>query len=282
MKLASFRKDGRSSWGVVDNATIADVGAVLRHRFVDLREMLNAGTLSEVSKAVAASARYSLDEIEWLPVIPNPAKVLCVGLNYESHRLETGRPESSYPTIFTRFADSQIGHNAPIERPSAISTALDFEGELAVIVGKRGRYIKQADAYEHVAGYSCYNDGTLRDWQRHTHQFTPGKNFPSTGGFGPWMVTPEEMGALDNHSLTTRVNGTVVQQATFAQLNFSIPVLIEYCSTFTPLSAGDVIATGTPGGVGFKRTPPMFLKPGDRVDVEITGIGVLTNPIRDE
>jgi 2-keto-4-pentenoate hydratase/2-oxohepta-3-ene-1,7-dioic acid hydratase in catechol pathway len=185
------------------------------------------------------------------------------------------------PTIFTRFANSQIGHLAPLLRPK-VSTDFDYEGELAVIIGTSCRHVAQADAYAKVAGYACYNDGSVRDWQRHTHQFTPGKNFCGTGPFGPWMVTPDEVGPIGPQRLQTRVNGQVVQDATLAEMLFDIPRQIEYCSTFTQLEPGDVIATGTPGGVGAKRTPPLWLKPGDVVEVQIDGVGLLRNPVADE
>ncbi|MBV8914213.1 MAG: fumarylacetoacetate hydrolase family protein, partial [Acetobacteraceae bacterium] len=202
-------------------------------------------------------------------------------LNYETHRKETGRTEVENPTIFARYADSQTGHLANIVRPR-VSQDLDFEGELAIIIGKPGRYISCADAWAHIAGYSIYNDGSVRDFQRHTHQFTPGKNFPDTGAFGPWLMTPDELGDLSKLRLQTRVNGQVVQDALIEQMIFDIPTQIEYCSTFTRLEPGDVIASGTPGGVGAKRTPPLWLKPGDTVEVEIDRLGVLRNGVADE
>jgi 2-keto-4-pentenoate hydratase/2-oxohepta-3-ene-1,7-dioic acid hydratase in catechol pathway len=214
-------------------------------------------------------------------VIPNPDKILCIGLNYETHRKETGRSEVENPTVFGRFANSQTGHLANIVRPR-VSKDLDFEGELAVIIGRPGRYISRKDAWDHIAGYACYNEGSVRDYQRHTHQFTPGKNFPETGAFGPWMVTPDEAGDLAPLRLQTRLNGQVVQDATISQMIFDIPRQIEYCSAFTRLEPGDVIVTGTPGGVGSRRTPPLWMKPGDVVEVEIDRIGLLRNGIADE
>ncbi len=216
-----------------------------------------------------------------VPVVPDPDKILCVGINYMTHVKETGREIPTKPMFFTRFADSQTAHNASIIRPAA-SHKLDFEGELAVVIGRRARYVKAADAFEYVAGYSCYNDGSVRDWQRHTIQFTPGKNFPSTGGFGPWLVTADEVGDPSQLSLVTRLNGEVVQQAPLNDLIFDIASLIEYCSTFTVLRPGDVIITGTTGGVGAFREPPLWMKPGDIVEVEISKIGVLKNTIVDE
>ncbi len=281
MKLASFQVDEQPTWGVVEGDEVADVGARLRAECTDLRAAIATQAWQAVHHARDKARRYPVDAITWCPVIPNPGKVICIGLNYESHRRETGRSEVAHPTIFLRLPDSQIGHQAPIIRPR-VSHQLDYEGELAVIIGTGGRHIAEREALAHVAGYACYNEATVRDWQRHTHQFTPGKNFPGTGAFGPAMVSREEIADPEALHLTTRVNGATVQDAGLDQLIFSIPRLIAYCSTFTRLEPGDVIATGTPGGVGFKREPPAFLKPGDTVEVEITGIGRLTNGVADE
>lgn len=281
MRFATFQINGAPSWGLVEGDQIADLGAALRGHYPDLKSAIAADALGEVATAAAGAPRHSLSAIAWLPVLPNPDKILCVGLNYEMHRKETGRAEVENPTIFARFANSQIGHGADIVRPR-LSHELDFEGELAVIIGKPGRHIAREDAFRHVAGYACYNDGSVRDFQRHTHQFTPGKNFPGTGAFGPWMMTPGELGALDGLRLQTRVNGQVVQDATFDQMIFDVPRIIDYCSAFTRLEPGDVIATGTPGGVGAKRTPPLWLKPGDSVEVEIDRLGTLRNGVADE
>jgi 2-keto-4-pentenoate hydratase/2-oxohepta-3-ene-1,7-dioic acid hydratase in catechol pathway len=281
MKLASFRFDGQESWGIVDGDGIIDIGAILGEGGPDLRAAIKLGSLSYYANPAADARRRALEAVEWLPVIPRPGKILCVGLNYESHRRETGRPESAHPTIFLRVAASQTGHGAAILRPH-VSDKLDYEGELAVIIGKSGRYISRADAMSHVAGYACYNDATLRDWQQHNSQFTPGKNFDGTGAFGPWMVTADEIPDLDALRIATRVNGETVQEAGLDQMIFPVARLIEYCSSFTTLEAGDVIATGTPGGVGFKRDPQLFLKAGDRVEVEITSVGLLVNTIADE
>ncbi len=280
MRLSTVKIAGRATWGVIEGDSFHDVGAVLASRYPDLKAAITAG-FSGVKDAAASAAAIPLAEVEWLPVVPNPDKILCVGLNYETHRKETGRSEVENPTIFSRYANSQTGHLAPIVRPK-VSTNLDFEGELAVIIGKPGRYIPRAEAMDHVAGYACYNDGSVRDFQYHTHQFTPGKNFPDTGAFGPWMMTPDELGPLDDLRLQTRLNGEVVQDATFAQMIFDIARQIEYCSTFTRLEAGDVIVSGTPGGVGAKRTPPLWMKPGDVVEIEISRLGILRNPIADE
>jgi 2-keto-4-pentenoate hydratase/2-oxohepta-3-ene-1,7-dioic acid hydratase in catechol pathway len=281
MKFASFEIDGSSSWGLIEDAAVVDLGALLRDRFADLKSAIAADALADVAALAARAVRHPLAQIAWLPVIPNPDKILCIGLNYETHRKETGRTEVENPTVFGRFANSQTGHLANIIRPR-VSKDLDFEGELAVIIGTPGRYISRAQAWGHIAGYACYNEGSVRDYQRHTHQFTPGKNFPETGGFGPWMVTPDEAGDPAPLRLQTRLNGEVVQEATISQMIFDIPRQIEYCSSFTRLEPGDVIVTGTPGGVGARRTPPLWMKPCDIVEVEIERIGLLRNGVADE
>jgi 2-keto-4-pentenoate hydratase/2-oxohepta-3-ene-1,7-dioic acid hydratase in catechol pathway len=282
MKLASFRHDGIPSWGVVlDGESIADTGSVLRSVYPDLKAAIAAASHQEIIAAVAQAPSIPLSAITWLPVIPNPNRILCVGVNYDSHRREMGRDEVPYPTIFTRWASSQIGHEQPLLLPR-VSTSLDFEGELAIVIGKAGRYIPAASAFEHVAGYACYHDGSVRDWQRHTTQFTPGKNFPGTGGFGPWLVTRDEIVDGEPLRLTTTLNGEIVQDATTDLMICTIPRIIEYCSSFTPLEPGDVIATGTPGGVGAARQPPLFMKHGDVAVVEIEKIGRLVNPVAAE
>ena len=281
MKLASFHGPHGASWGVIDGDAAIDTGFVLRAELPDLLSAIRECAMDRVQAARADAPRHALSAITWLPVIPNPGKILCVGLNYETHRKETGRAEVEHPTIFARFANSQTGHMRPLPRPR-VSTHFDYEGELAIVIGKPGRYIARADAMRHIAGFACYNDGSIRDFQRHTHQFTPGKNFPETGAFGPWMVTPDEMGEIGPQRLQTRLNGEVVQDALLSQMIFGLPQQIEYCSSFTRLEPGDVIVTGTPGGVGAKRTPPLWMKPGDVVEVEIDGVGLLRNAITQE
>src|SRR5271163_2810480 len=281
MRLASFQNAGVDTWGIVEDEEVLDVGSALRARFPDLKSLIRATAYEIAAEAKGSAARLPLAELHWLPVIPNPDKILCVGLNYEKHRKETGRTEVENPTVFGRFANSQTGHLTNIIRPK-VSTDLDYEGELALIIGKPGRYISKKDSWGHIAGYACYNEGSVRDYQRHTHQYTPGKNFPNTGAFGPWMVTPDEAGDLGPLRLQTRLNGEVVQEATINQMIFDIPRQIEYCSAFTRLEPGDVIVTGTPGGVGSRRTPPLWLKSGDVVEVEIERIGLLRNKVADE
>ena len=281
MKFASFEINGARSWGLIDGNDVVDLGAVLHGRFGDLKSAIAANALGEAAKSAGKAVRHPLASITWLPVIPNPDKILCIGLNYENHRKETGRDEVANPTVFGRFANSQTGHLSNIVRPR-VSTDLDYEGELALVIGKGGRYIQRKDAWGHIAGYACYNEGSVRDYQRHTSQFTPGKNFPNTGAFGPWLVTPDEAGDLGPLRLQTRLNGQVVQDTTISQMIFDIPRQIEYCSAFTRLEPGDVIVTGTPGGVGSRRTPPLWMKPGDVVEVEIDRIGLLRNTVAEE
>ncbi len=277
MKFVSYMRGGLPHFGAVKGEGVVSLTG--RLGAYDLKELLAFDLVPDACVyAAQATADHALADITYLPVIPNPAKVLCVGLNYEGHRLETNSAKTDNPQIFSRFTDTLIGHRAPILRPK-VSEALDFEGELAVIIGKPGRHIDEGRALDYVAGYACFNDGSLRDFQRHTTQFIPGKNFPDTGGLGPWMVTPDEAPPADSMQLTTRLNGEVVQSDSTADLIFSVAKVIAYCSSFTQLAPGDVIATGTPSGVGYRRTPPLFMKPGDVVEVEIDGVGVLTNPI---
>lgn len=282
MKLASFIVQGRSTYGVVDGDQIIDLEALKPTLGSDLKQAIANPHLSELSSEVLAGLpRIALAQVTFLPVIPTPGKVLCIGINYATHVRETGREMPIYPMIFTRFADSQTAHLQPIVRPTA-SHKLDFEGELAVVIGKPARHVKQADALEYVAGYACYNDGSVRDWQKHTIQFVPGKNFPNTGGFGPWLVTRDEIADPQDLQLTTRLNGEVMQHTSTSDMIFDVRQLIEYCSTFTELAPGDVIVSGTTGGVGAFREPPLWMKPGDTVEVEISRIGTLRNSIVDE
>lgn len=282
MRLVSIRQKDGNSFGVALEEGVIDLAPFGSDVGSTLKEALARNGLSAI-EAVVRETQVILpwSEVELLPVVPDPDKILCVGINYMTHVKETGRDIPTKPMFFIRFADSQTAHDAPIVRPLA-SHKLDFEGELAVVIGRTARHVKAASAFDYVAGYSCYNDGSVRDWQRHTIQFTPGKNFPSTGSFGPWLVTADEVGDPSQLSLVTRLNGEVVQQAPLSDLIFDIPTLIEYCSTFTVLRPGDVIITGTTGGVGAFREPPLWMKPGDIVEVEISKVGVLRNTIADE
>ncbi|MCW8863704.1 MAG: fumarylacetoacetate hydrolase family protein [Colwellia sp.] len=279
MKLLSFTRNGMPSYGALVKGGIIDLGARLKEQYPDIKSVIVADAFAELEKIISVEAAdFPESEVEFLPVVGNPGKILCVGLNYESHRKETGRAVAEHPAIFTRFADTQIGHNTPIRMPK-VSNVLDYEGEMAIVIGKGGRYISREDAMSHVAGYSCYNDATIRDWQRHTIQFTPGKNFPGTGAFGPYLVTPNDIPDPHKLSIQTRLNGEIMQDANTGMFIFDIPKIIEYISGFTALSPGDVIATGTPGGVGFKREPMVLMKPGDEVVVEIEHVGLLVNSI---
>ena len=207
MKYVSFRRpDGSGAWGRVDGDTIVELGVEGAVTPADLKTAIATRSLGDL----VDGPRHALAETALLPVIPNPGKILCVGHNYESHRQETGRAKVDHPSIFTRFADTLVGHGQPILRPNA-STNLDYEAELAIVIGKGGRAIAEADAMDHIAGYACFNDASVRDWQWHTSQFTPGKNFPATGGFGPWLVTPNEAGELADIRVISRLNGQVMQ-----------------------------------------------------------------------
>ena len=279
MKVTSFLRNSTATYGVVHDGGLVDIGARLGDKYPTLRSVLEAGALDEVRRAAEGQAPdMQYEDAEQLPVIPDPPKIVLVGVNYVEHRKESGRDPTEHPVLFTRFANVQIGHERPMVRPT-LSDKFDFEGELAIIIGKRGRHISEADALGYIAGYACYNDGSIRDWQRHTHQFTPGKNFPATGAFGPWMVTADEIPDPTTMTLVTRLNGGEMQRATTDMLIFDIPHLIRYISDWTELEPGDVIPTGTPGGVGYRRDPPTFMKPGDVIEVDIDKIGVLRNPI---
>lgn len=285
MKLASFRYGGKSSFGIVTDSGVIDLGRRLGGACADLRSLIAAGgiELPEVKRlSESREADVPLSEIAFAPVIPNPDKIICVGANYAAHRNEARLAPTQHPIIFFRLAQSQIGHEEAMLLPPE-SEKLDYEGEIAIIIGREGRRIPEDEAYSHVAGYSCYNDGSVRDWQTHTNQWGPGKNFNGTGAFGPWMVTSDEIDPQKAPlTLTTRLNGETVQQATTDQMIFSIPQIVSYVSTFTALLPGDVIVTGTPAGVGAARAPRLFMKDGDVVEVEVSQIGVLRNRIQAE
>ena len=282
MRLVSFEIDGRSSFGIVTGDGVIDAGKRLGSRYRSLRDVLGAGALQELRKLEREKADHALAAVALLPPIADAGvKLLCIGINYVPHMKEMGRERPEYPVVFVRFADSIVGHGRALERPHA-SKSFDYEGELAVVIGKRARHVSRARALDYVGGYSCFNDGSIRDYQRHSQQFTPGKNFHASGSFGPWLVTADELPDPKTLRLQTRLNGAVVQDESVGELCFDIPQLIEYCSTWAQLEPGDVIVTGTPGGVGAGRTPPLWMKAGDVVEVEISGIGVLSNPVVDE
>jgi 2-keto-4-pentenoate hydratase/2-oxohepta-3-ene-1,7-dioic acid hydratase in catechol pathway len=279
MRLVSFiTPSGQASYGTVSGTDVLDAGAVLGTEYADLREVIAAGA---VARLAGVGAALPLASVTLLPPVPNPEKILCVGLNYLSHIAETGRDRPRHPSIFTRYPSSLVGHGTPLVRPRA-SHDFDYEGELALVIGTGGRHISAEAAFDHVLGYTCMNEGSIRDYQIHTTQFWPGKSFESSGSIGPWIVTADDLGDITARTLTTRIDGMVVQQARLDDLAISIPEMIAYISTVITLQPGDVIATGTPGGVGKFRKPPLYMAPGMQTEVEITGIGTLSNGVVDE
>ena len=278
MRWLSYLRDDVATFGYVtsDGNGVVDAGA--RTEYADLMAAIEADALDGIAGQCGDAADVPLEGITYLPTITRPSKILCVGLNYKAHQEETGRGGEGYPTIFVRFAAAQVAHAQPMIRPKESNT-LDFEGEIAMIIGRGGRRISQADAMSHVVGFGIYNDGSVREYQRQTSQFTPGKNFTATGGFGPWMMTLDEIGDLSQMEITTRLNGEVMQNAKAELLVHGFEELIEYCSTFIELEPGDVIVTGTPGGVGAARTPPVFMDDGDLIEIEVKPIGTLSNKV---
>jgi 2-keto-4-pentenoate hydratase/2-oxohepta-3-ene-1,7-dioic acid hydratase in catechol pathway len=281
MKFLSFQIPGQSSYGFLKGDGIVDLGRRFPQH-ATLKDLIAAGLLPTIAEQCAdAVADLPLADVTLLPVITHPGTIACVGHNYEEHRIETQRDPTEHPSIFFRHPESLRGAGQPLIRPIE-STNLDYEGELAVVIGRGGRRIPEAQAWAHVAGVSCFNEGSVRDWQHHTRQFGPGKNFAGTASFGPYLVTADELPDDKCVELTTRVNGQVVQHAHTDQMIFPIPRLIAYLSTFMTLNPGDVIVTGTPGGVGVKRNPPLWLQPGDLVEVEISSVGLLQNGVVQE
>jgi 2-keto-4-pentenoate hydratase/2-oxohepta-3-ene-1,7-dioic acid hydratase in catechol pathway len=279
MRFVSYLASQGPSYGVLRDEGVVDLGAALGAAAPDLRSLLAAGLLPEVAELTAGrQPDVQLGAVDLLPVIPNPGKIVCIGLNYYEHVTETGQKVTEDPTLFLRLPASQVAHGQAIVLPPE-TQKLDYEGEIAIVIGKAGRRIREADAWSYIAGYSCYNDGSVRDWQMASSQWTAGKNFCRTGGFGPWMVSSDEIAPGRSMTLSTRVNGQEVQRATTDMMIHSIPRQIAFVSTFIPLEPGDVIVTGTPGGVGARRNPPLFLKPGDVVEVEVDAIGTLRNSV---
>lgn len=272
--------DGERRYGVLDGGTVLAVRSAFAARYPDLRAVLAADALTDLRDNVEPIPAAA-NEPDFLPVIPEPGKILCVGVNYRPHVEEMGRDLPDHPVVFVRFPSSLVGHGRDVVRPR-VSSRYDYEGELAVIVGRTGRYVSEDRAWDHVAGLCPFLDGSLRDYQRHSGQFTPGKNFPASGAMGPALVTLDEIGDPGALRLETRVNGEVLQSGQLSELIFDVPRLIAYCSTFTRLEPGDVIATGTPGGVGAARKPPRWLVPGDTVEVDIGPAGCLRNQVVDE
>ncbi len=285
MKLASYIRAGRGSYGAVAGTAIVDLGSRLGERYPSLRELIAQGGVGEASRiARREPPDLALQDVEFRPPIPAPEKIICVGVNYldRNEEYKDGSAPAQYPSIFMRTPGSLVGHRQPLVRPPE-SAQLDYEGEIAIVMGEPGRRIPTADASSHIAGLTCMNEGTIRDWLRHgKFNVTQGKNFDRTGSIGPWLVTADEFPGYDHLTVTTRVNGEVRQHESTARLLFSFPYLIHYISTWTELRPGDVIATGTPTGAGARFDPPRYLRPGDQVEVEVSGVGTLVNAVADE
>jgi 2-keto-4-pentenoate hydratase/2-oxohepta-3-ene-1,7-dioic acid hydratase in catechol pathway len=280
MKLASYAVDGRNAFGAVIGNAVVTLNERLGGRYPGLRQALAACALADLKKAAeAAPPDHKLADVKLLPPIPDPEKILCAGINYRSHAAETGRDLPKQPSMFIRLANTLTGHEGELIRPS-VSQSFDFEGELALVIGRAGRHIPVEQALDHVAGYTCFVDGSVRDYQKIS--VTSGKNFPGTGPLGPWIVTTDEIPDPKRLTLVTRLNGQEVQRSGTDLLIYSVPQIIAFCSDFTPLAPGDVIATGTPEGVGHRRTPPLWMKAGDVLEVEISGIGTLRIRVVDE
>jgi 2-keto-4-pentenoate hydratase/2-oxohepta-3-ene-1,7-dioic acid hydratase in catechol pathway len=280
MKLASYKADGKPSYGVVSGDGVITMNERFGGHAASLREALAGGLLPRIKEEAAhGRADRKLSEIKFLPAIPNPEKILCVGINYKSHAAEHGAEAPKLPNIFTRFVNTLVAHDGEMIRPK-VSTNFDFEGELALVIGKGGRHIKEADALSHVAGYTCFCDASVRDFTKYS--LVASKNFLGTGPLGPWIVTADEIPDPTKLTLTTRLNGQEMQRSGTDMLLHSIPAIIAFCSVFTPLTPGDIIATGTPDGIGAKRNPPVWMKAGDVLEVEVSGIGTLRTKIADE
>ena len=267
MRIISFLQDGQQRHGILDGEVVKTFSGV--------------ETLRDVIKTRPTGPSVPVAGLHLLPVVPNPGKIICIGLNYRDHAKEGGNPIPDYPAVFMRVATSLVAHSQPILRPP-VSDKLDFEAELALVIGRPAKRVAAGDALDYVAGYACFNDGSVRNYQRKSTQWTMGKNFDQTGGFGPELVTADELpDGARGLRVTSRVNGVVMQDGNTSDMIFDVPTLIEVLSEVMTLEPGDVIATGTPAGVGYARTPPLFLKHGDVCEISIEGIGTLSNPIRD-
>ena len=280
MKLASYVANGNPAFGAVVGDGVVTLNERLKGAYRNLRQALNAGAIDDMRKAIeGAKPDHKLADIRFLPVIPNPRKILCIGINYKSHAAESGHEAPTLPNIFTRFTDTLAAHDGEMVKPKASNT-YDYEGELAVVIGRKGRAIDPSKALDYVAGYTCFCDGSARDFFKYS--LIASKNFPHTGPLGPWMVTADEIPDPTKLVLKTRLNGQEMQKSGLDMLIHDIPAIIAFCSKFTPLSPGDIIATGTPEGIGGKRTPPVWMKAGDVLEVEISNIGTLRCNVVDE
>ena len=271
MKLASYIHGERESFGIVARSGIVDLAKRVGGEAGSLRELLDRGLLDRARAFAETEADIALDEVRFLPPIPRPGKTVCVGVNYRSRPSEYGRSEAPpYPSLFMRAAAAQTGHLQPLIKPPE-TEQFDFEGEIALVIGRTGRRIPEDRAMEHIAGYACFNEGSARDWMKHgVYNVTAGKNFDGSGSFGPWMVTADEIEDPAAMRICTRVNGATVQDDTTASLIAPFERLIAYISTVMTLDPGDIIATGTPSGVGGKRQPPVWLKHGDVVEIDVS------------
>ena len=281
MQYASFlAPNGSETWGVVIDETTHDLGPTGLNLAQTIRESIEKGIFGTDLDLTGAPTRPE-SEITFLPSLTNPGKIICIGVNYRAHQEESGKTGQSAPTVFTRFADTQMGHLADAVKPAS-TTKFDYEGEMALVIGKEAWHVTEEDSWDHIAGYAAYNDFSVRDWQKAASQWIPGKNFPSTGGFGPYLVPAADLGDVNELTLETRVNGETRQKASVADLYFTIPQLMAYVTGFTKLNPGDVIVTGTPGGVGLFWGEGGLLDAGDVVEVEITGLGTLRNTVANE
>jgi 2-keto-4-pentenoate hydratase/2-oxohepta-3-ene-1,7-dioic acid hydratase in catechol pathway len=282
MKLATYSVNGRESWGAVVNDGIVDLGK--RTKYASIFDVLRKGALGELSKEASGKADYALNEVTLLPPVRTPEKIICVGVNFANRNAEykDNSEEQKYPSLFYRAPNSLVGHEQPVVRPPE-SPQLDYEGEIVLIIGKEGRRIPRDKALDYVAGATLCNEGTIRDWVRHAKfNTTQGKNFDASGSIGPWLVTADELDLSKPYEITTRVNGEVRQHDTTANMIFDFRYLLSYISTFATLKPGDVIVTGTPTGAGARFDPPRWLVPGDAVEVDVAGIGLLRNKVIDE
>lgn len=284
-RLATFTVNGLTRYGAVCDHGVVDLSARHANDYPTLREVIAAGALTKiVDEADHTAPDFARDAVKFEPPIPQPEKIICVGVNYPDRNAEykDGSETPKFPSMFMRTPRSFVGHGSPLVRPRA-SKLLDYEGELTLVIGKGGRHIAEADALNHIAAITLCNEGTIRDWVRHAKfNVTQGKNFDHTGSLGPWLVPYTDESQIADIRLTTRVNGETRQDDRTSRMIFSFRYLIHYISTFTTLVPGDIIVTGTPSGAGARAEPPVYLKPGDVIEVEADGVGVLRNGVVDE